>query len=142
MSTHDEGQSRLFSPDGGAVKVLTVRQPWAWAIIHAGKNVENRVWSTDFRGRLLIHAARRPDRRGAGALESAGIIVPAEELAGGVIVGSVYVADCIRDSRSPWARAGVWNWLLENPEPATAVVTFRGREKLFTPPPGWEVAFS
>jgi hypothetical protein len=24
---------------------LSVRQPWAWAIIHAGKDVENRSWS-------------------------------------------------------------------------------------------------
>ena len=25
------------------MRVLTVRQPWAWAIIHGGKDVENRV---------------------------------------------------------------------------------------------------
>lgn len=23
---------------------LSVRQPWAWAIIHAGKDIENRTW--------------------------------------------------------------------------------------------------
>lgn len=23
---------------------LSVRQPWAWAIIHAGKDIENRSW--------------------------------------------------------------------------------------------------
>jgi hypothetical protein len=27
-------------------RVLTVRQPWASAIIHAGKDVENRTWPT------------------------------------------------------------------------------------------------
>ena len=30
------------------MKALTVQQPWAWAIIHAGKTVENRTqrwWS-------------------------------------------------------------------------------------------------
>lgn len=37
-------------------------QPWAWAIIHAGKTVENRTWRTDYRGPLLIHASKRYDR--------------------------------------------------------------------------------
>jgi hypothetical protein len=26
------------------VKALTLKRPWAWAIIHAGKRVENRTW--------------------------------------------------------------------------------------------------
>lgn len=25
------------------MRILTVRQPWAWAIIHGGKDVENRT---------------------------------------------------------------------------------------------------
>lgn len=142
MTPHEEGQGRLFTPDDGAVRMLTVRQPWAWAIVHAGKNVENRRWSTDYRGRLLIHAGREVDPRGIAVLESAGVTVPAEALAGRVIVGAVQLADCIRNSGSPWARPGVWHWLLESPEPATAAVSCRGQEKLFAPPAGWEVAFS
>ncbi|NJN54505.1 MAG: hypothetical protein HC804_06980 [Anaerolineae bacterium] len=39
------------------MKALTVRQPWAWAIINAGKDNENRNWHTNFRGRVFIHAA-------------------------------------------------------------------------------------
>jgi hypothetical protein len=27
-----------------AVKALTIRQPWAWAVVYAGKDVENRGW--------------------------------------------------------------------------------------------------
>lgn len=27
------------------MKAITVRQPWAWAICHAGKRVENREWN-------------------------------------------------------------------------------------------------
>jgi hypothetical protein len=38
------------------VKCLTVCQPWAWAIVHGRKHVENRTWATDYRGPLLIHA--------------------------------------------------------------------------------------
>jgi hypothetical protein len=40
------------------VRILTVRQPWAWAIIHGGKDVENRVRNVagDYRGPVAIHA--------------------------------------------------------------------------------------
>lgn len=41
------------------MRILTVRQPWAWAIIHGGKDVENRVRNIagDYRGAVAIHAA-------------------------------------------------------------------------------------
>jgi hypothetical protein len=39
------------------MKALSLRQPWAWAILHAGKRVENRVWNTHYRGAFLIHAS-------------------------------------------------------------------------------------
>ena len=32
------------------MKCLSIRQPWAWAIIHAGKDIENRCWPTSYRG--------------------------------------------------------------------------------------------
>ena len=44
-----------------AVKALTVRQPWAWATIYGGKDVENRRWRTAYRGPLLIHAGKNAD---------------------------------------------------------------------------------
>lgn len=40
------------------MKALSLTQPWAWLVLHAGKNVENRVWNTPLRGRFLIHAAK------------------------------------------------------------------------------------
>ncbi|XP_054257642.1 EOLA-like protein [Macrosteles quadrilineatus] len=40
------------------MRILTVRQPWAWAIIHGGKDVENRVRNIagDYRGPIAIHS--------------------------------------------------------------------------------------
>ncbi len=38
-------------------KVLSVKNPYAYLIIHGGKDVENRTWQTDYRGRLYIHAS-------------------------------------------------------------------------------------
>lgn len=45
------------------MRILTVRQPWAWAIIHGGKDVENRVRNIagDYRGAIAIHAAKVDD---------------------------------------------------------------------------------
>lgn len=41
------------------MRILTVRQPWAWAIIHGGKNVENRSRNVagSYRGPVAIHVA-------------------------------------------------------------------------------------
>lgn len=40
------------------MKALSGRQPWWWAILHAGKRVENRRWNTHYRGPFLLHASK------------------------------------------------------------------------------------
>jgi hypothetical protein len=37
------------------MKALSIRQPWVYAILHEGKDVENRTWRSHFRGWLAIH---------------------------------------------------------------------------------------
>lgn len=48
----------------GEMRILTVRQPWAHAIMHGGKRVENRVRNLagDYRGPVAIHAGAKYDR--------------------------------------------------------------------------------
>jgi hypothetical protein len=41
-----------------AVIGLSLRQPWAHAVLHLGKDIENRRWNTKYRGEFLIHAAK------------------------------------------------------------------------------------
>jgi hypothetical protein len=41
-------------------KTLSVKQPYAALICAGVKTVENRTWSTDYRGKLLIHASGKP----------------------------------------------------------------------------------
>ncbi len=36
---------------------LTLRQPWAWAVIYGGKDIENRDKRTSITGRFVVHAA-------------------------------------------------------------------------------------
>ena len=39
---------------------LTMHQPWASLLVYGIKMCEGRVWSTEHRGRLWIHAASKP----------------------------------------------------------------------------------
>ena len=39
------------------MKVIVIRQPWAWLIVHGFKDIENRSWRTRYRGALLIQAS-------------------------------------------------------------------------------------
>lgn len=91
---------------------LSVRQPWAWAITSAGKDIENRSWQAvnhglRQRGRIAIHAAKGLTREeyedGRDFIESLGIACPpAVDLRRGGIVGSVEVVDVVGESDSRW----------------------------------------
>ena len=45
-------------PETEPTRALSVPQPWAFAILWGGKNIENRTWETQFRGRIWIHAPK------------------------------------------------------------------------------------
>jgi hypothetical protein len=107
------------------MKVLSVRQPYAWAILHAGKTTENRSWRTTYRGELSIHASMRPDPDGRAFMAGLGIDVP-DDLPRGVILGSVRLVDVVDDSDSPWAEPGQHHWVLEGPEPWPEPVPAKG----------------
>lgn len=38
------------------MKAISIRQPWAWAICHAGKDVENRTRVWNYQGPIAVHA--------------------------------------------------------------------------------------
>lgn len=63
----------------GAVMIpgLTIKQPWAGAIVDLQKSPENRSWDTGYRGPLAIHAGKGWDRDGHDAAEEiAGQLLP------------------------------------------------------------------
>lgn len=45
-------------PDAATWPALSLRQPWLWAILELGKDVENRRWNTKYRGPIWLHAAK------------------------------------------------------------------------------------
>lgn len=46
------------------LKALSLLQPWANCVLFLGKDVENRSWSTNYRGGFLIHASAGWDKMG------------------------------------------------------------------------------
>lgn len=120
------------------MRALSIHQPWAWAILHTGKDIENRTWRTHHRGPMLVHAAktRATFDRVADLFEDRfGVALPAwDELDVRAIVGVVDVIDCVRDSASRWAEPGYWHWVLANPRLFDEAIPYRGAQLLFRVP--------
>jgi len=135
---------------------ISIRQPWAWLICEGrdlrgqGKPVENRDWSTPYRGELLIHAGLQPypgfEQIRREVWREFGIRIPElSALPRGGIVGQanlVMVLDRAAgperyDARwldywmSPWFAVGSrFGWCLEDARPLP-FVPCPGRQKLF-----------
>jgi ASCH domain len=81
------------------IKILSVRQPWAELIVTGVKDVENRTWSTDYRGLVLILASLQLARTPLAEIASRyGVVIP-EQLRRGGIVGIAHLTDVV--SRHP-----------------------------------------
>ena len=93
------------------VKILSIRQPWAYLITQGSKNIENRSWPTKYRGLFLVHASKNINR---AACEKHGLD-PAELETGG-IVGIAEIVNCVKDHRSKWFE-GPYGFVLRNRRP-------------------------
>lgn len=114
------------------MRALSIRQPWAWLILNAGKDIENRDWPTRFRGDFIIHASKGMTKaeyecaadplwaRGGPTIELPDI----GDLQRGGIVGMVEMTDCVEQSESMWFQ-GRFGFILRNPRPLP-FVPYRG----------------
>ena len=108
------------------MKAISIKQPWAWAIIHAGKNVENRSWPCKYRGPLLIHAGKTFDRFGyAWMIENKGLLgisdmpslgFPETYFKRGGIIGQVDMVACVKKFASKWF-FGEYGFVFDNQKP-------------------------
>lgn len=128
-------------------KAISVKQPFAWAIFHAGKDVENRAQSleenpefgydTNFRGRVYIHTGKKIDPTGVRWIQKniknniIPEIPPIFALEKGVILGSVEIYNCIKNSASPWAIDGQWHFMLRNPVLLENPIPYNGKLGFF-----------
>lgn len=144
------------------MRVLTVRQPWAWAIVHGGKDVENRTKSLGpYRGPVAIHAGLSIADGSAWTdpnVEAAMLraeSIPAWSTTLGAVIGVVDLTDehdpteCWRkpwkwetadpvngDLCSPWAMPDHHHLVLANARPLPRPIRARGMLGLWRPDAG------
>lgn len=145
----------------GMLRVLTVRPPWAWAIAWAGKDVENRIQPTSWRGDVVVLAGKTEDtdfdpealghpRYPQQARLWAAAADPLQQhpssaaawLARGAALCVVRLADCHQASpgccESPWAEHGTgwpFHWCFEDLRRLDAPLSARGSLGLPKPDP-------
>lgn len=144
------------------MKALSIRQPWASLIIKgapvfkavdnedgsqrielagvAFKDVENRNWQTNYRGRILVHASRKEDdfksilyylgERGISPFACLSLSSP-EYSPRGYIIGEVDLIDVTTNSKSPWAEKGMYHFILANPKAYSKPIKARGKLGLY-----------
>jgi hypothetical protein len=116
------------------MKALSIRQPWASLIVSYGKDIENRNWRTNIRGKILIHASKRRDpQTEMAAIAAAKRILGFSPIFGdapmGGIIGTVDIVDCVSDSDSPWF-VGKFGFVLENPQ-GFPLIPYKGKLGFF-----------
>jgi hypothetical protein len=93
------------------MKALSIKQPWASLIAAGAKDIENRDWATKHRGMIAIHASARMSQDDMD--DACGMMrgmVPKFSQAKfeqdnfplGAILGIAEIADCVKQSDSPW----------------------------------------
>lgn len=111
--------------EAGAIKALSIRQPYPYHIFHGGKDVENRDWPTKGRGWFLVHAGvskselYMDDERDAA-------------LPRGGIVGMARIVDCVTEMDSMWF-CGRYGFVLRDAFPLP-LVPCKGALGFFAPP--------
>jgi len=101
------------------IPAWSIRQPWAWAILHAGKRLENRSRRFSYRGPVWLHASKWWSY--AGVAEAWQSVIDMAAASGrplaqhappvtfrslraetGGIVGRAQIVDCVEAYGSPW----------------------------------------
>ncbi len=118
----------------GALRCLSVRNPWAWTICLGVNTAENRVWSTDHRGTIAIHTGvSRSEVNRIKREDRTGEFLP-ELFQFGMIIGLADVDDVVEFGPSlehnPWA-TGPYCWLMSNGRFLETPIPLKGRLNLF-----------
>lgn len=73
------------------MKVITIKQPFASLIVENIKEYEFRTWKTNYRGKILIHAAKTVDKIAMKKFKKYNLDCPT-----GCIIGVASITDCIK----------------------------------------------
>lgn len=132
--------------------VLSVARPWSTWLAAGIKDIENRTWTTNYRGPMWIHAAKSwnddatdiaEQILGDWVIEDLRFSVRTDDHPTGILalVDLTGVCERGRDFRNgcaecgPWAAHGQYHMRIANPRPLTEPIPARGRLGLWRPDP-------
>jgi len=124
-------------------KALSFCQPWAYAILHMGKRIENRSRIRWVRGEFYIHASKKFDQAGYEWIsENIGSLPSRKDFDYGGIVGIANIVDCVESSDDIWFK-GPYGLVLDEVSPLD-FVPCSGRQGMWVVPEDvikkvWEV---
>jgi hypothetical protein len=130
-------------------KAISIVEPWASAVVFAGKDIENRPKRLRYRGPIALHASQRwwpEDLDRKIGIPGQGSRVRLEELilsgrrryglppfdaaeTRGHVIGLGMLVGCLERSRSPWF-GGKYGWQLAGVVPIEPV-PFKGKLNLW-----------
>jgi len=111
--------------EAGAIKALSIKQPYPHHIFHDGKDVENRDWQTKGRGWFIIHA-------GVSKTELCMELPDHAAMPRGGIVGLARITDCVTAMDSQWF-FGKFGFVLRDAF-AVDMIPCKGQLGFFVPP--------
>jgi hypothetical protein len=123
------------------IRCLTIRPPWSDLIAieddQVAKRIENRVWSTQWRGTLLIHAGSEVDIRALALDAVRETLDDGYQLVRGAVVAVADLADVHIDDGecTRWSQEGCFHWQLARVQRLTTPVPARGAQRLWKPTP-------
>lgn len=105
------------------MKAVSIKNPWGYLICVGIKDVENRTWKTNYRGKILIHASKTWDKwfnfdeyelsHFFKVPKDVIDIVINRKIPFGAIIGEAELVDIVTNSPSIWAVPGQYHWILK-----------------------------
>lgn len=125
------------------MKAITIKNPWAYLIVRGIKDIENRSWKTNYRGKVLIHVSKSCDKRFFDKTNDESYKIICDTVLNSLskeqyysqnscIIGEVEIVDCVINHPSIWAEKSntvyqlapeetsedypkpIYNWVLAN----------------------------
>lgn len=122
-----------------ATRALSIQQPWADAILHGTKRVENRTWRRAPNAELgwvWVHAPAGHDKAGELWMREQGLHMPPVDVPRSALIGLAYIHTINNgalDASDPWA-FGPWCWCIGEVIALDEPVPCKGALGLWTVP--------
>ncbi|UXY33188.1 hypothetical protein [Streptomyces sp. HUAS TT20] len=139
QSISSRHQAPASDPNSTKMRAMTIQPPWSDLIAltdeEIAKRIENRVWSTHWRGTLLIHGGQTVDRRALTLPHVRAVLPDGYEPVQGHVVAVADLTGIHADDGTctRWSEHGCFHWQLAHVQPLPEPVYATGSQRLWKP---------